>query len=175
MKFIVAHDLNNVIGINGEIPWHFKEDFKFFKRMTSGHVCIMGTRTYEEIMKRNPNGLSNRTMIVLSRKDLPNVYTMKDVSPEELEKLRVHLNLENLDDVFVIGGSATYQAFLPYCKVLYATLINKEYSTDESVNISKFPYTIKFIKSIESSFVLDRIIENNVELIFNRYDIKSIK
>lgn len=173
MKFIVAHDLNNVIGIDGKIAWHFKEDFKFFKRMTTGHACIMGLRTYEEIMKLNPNGLSNRTMIVLSRRDVPNVYTMKDSSPEELERLRVHLNLENLDEVFVIGGSQTYQAFLPYCKVLYATLINKEYTTDDSMNVAKFPYNLKFLKSIDSTIVLNKITENGVELTFNRYDIKQ--
>lgn len=169
MKFIVAHDLNNVIGINGEIPWHFKKDFAFFRFVTLGHPCIMGYKTYQEILKFNPNGLKDREMIVLSRNEVPDVFTMKDTSNDELLRLEKHLNVPNLDDVFVIGGASAYQAFLPYCKELYVTQILKEYDTKNALSVSKFPYNIDFLKSFEKNEILFHETEDDVELLFHKF------
>lgn len=172
MKFIVAHDLNNVIGINGEIPWHFKKDFAFFKFVTLGHPCIMGVKTYEEIIQKNPNGLKDREMIVLSRKNIQGVFTIKDTSDEELLKLQKHLKSDSLDDVFVIGGSKTYQAFLPFCTEMYCTQFLKSYDTKNANSVAKFPYTMEFLQKIKKSEILFFEKENNVELIFHHFILK---
>ncbi|HEY5480523.1 MAG TPA: dihydrofolate reductase, partial [Verrucomicrobiae bacterium] len=37
-KAIAAMSLNRVIGAGNRIPWHLPEDFKWFKRMTTGQV-----------------------------------------------------------------------------------------------------------------------------------------
>ena len=62
-KAIAAMSLNRVIGAGNKIPWHLPEDFKWFKRMTSGNVVIMGRKTFESLGKPLPN----RINIVLSR------------------------------------------------------------------------------------------------------------
>ena len=172
MKFIVAHDLNDVIGINNQIPWHFKKDFAFFKFITLGHPCIMGVKTYNEIMQKNPNGLPDREMIVLSKEDIQGVYTIKDTSDEELLKLQKHLNVENLNDVFVIGGSKTYQAFLPFCTEMYGTQILKAYDTKNAMQVARFPYTMKFLQRIKKSEILFKAKENDVDLIFHRFTVE---
>ena len=54
MKAIAAMSLNRVIGSGGKIPWHLPEDFKWFKRATSGQVVIMGRKTIESLGKPLP-------------------------------------------------------------------------------------------------------------------------
>ena len=44
MKAIAAMSLNRVIGVNGKIPWHLPEDFKWFKQLTTGGLILMGDR-----------------------------------------------------------------------------------------------------------------------------------
>ena len=62
-KAIAAMSLNRVIGAGNKIPWHLPEDFKWFKQMTSGHVVIMGRKTFESL---GGKPLPNRINIVLS-------------------------------------------------------------------------------------------------------------
>ncbi len=62
-KAIAAMSRNRVIGNGNQIPWHLPEDFQWFKATTSGHVIVMGRKTFESIGKPLPN----RETIVLSR------------------------------------------------------------------------------------------------------------
>src|SRR6188508_641958 len=62
-KAIAAMSLNRVIGDGNKIPWYLPEDFQWFKQVTTGHVLVMGRRTFESIGKPLPG----RTTIVLSR------------------------------------------------------------------------------------------------------------
>jgi dihydrofolate reductase len=55
--------LNRVIGRDGAIPWHLPEDFKWFKRLTTGHFVLMGRKTFDSL----PKPLPNRVNIVLTR------------------------------------------------------------------------------------------------------------
>ena len=54
-KAIAAMSLNRVIGAGGKIPWHLPEDFKWFKRTTTGNVVVMGRKTFEGLGKPLPN------------------------------------------------------------------------------------------------------------------------
>lgn len=62
-KAIAAMSLNRVIGANGKIPWHLPEDFKWFKKMTTGNVVVMGRKTFESLGRPLPG----RANVVLSR------------------------------------------------------------------------------------------------------------
>src|SRR2546421_3850306 len=76
LKAIAAMSLNRVIGAGNKIPWHLPEDFKWFKQKTSGHVVIMGRKTFESLGKPLPN----RINIVLTRhpgvlrRDFPKLF-----------------------------------------------------------------------------------------------------
>src|ERR1043165_9799725 len=97
-KAIAAMSLNRVIGAGNKIPWHLPEDFKWFKRMTTGHVIVMGRKTYESIGKPLPN----RTTIVLSRSPLKldGVKLVADL--KELESLESNLAAR---EIFICGGA----------------------------------------------------------------------
>ena len=51
VEIIVAVDEDGGFGKDGKIPWHYSEDLKHFKEVTTGHVCIMGRKTYEDMLE----------------------------------------------------------------------------------------------------------------------------
>lgn len=54
---------NGVIGAEGGIPWRLDGDLPRLKRLTMGHVLLMGRRTYDTLGRPLPG----RTTIVLTR------------------------------------------------------------------------------------------------------------
>ena len=106
---------NRVIGAGGKIPWHLPEDFKWFKKMTTGQVIVMGRKTFESIGKPLPN----RTTIVLSRSQFshPEVQTVSELS-------RIDLANETRG-VFICGGAQVYAQALPLCSDLYLTRVKR--------------------------------------------------
>ena len=60
---IAAVARNGVIGAGNDIPWRIPEDWRRFKRLTMGHVLIMGRKTYDSIGRPLPG----RTTIVVTR------------------------------------------------------------------------------------------------------------
>ena len=119
-KAIAAMSLNRVIGAGGKIPWHLPEDFKWFKQMTTGHVIVMGRKTFESI----GHPLPNRETMVLSRSQFshPGVHTVRG-----LEELSV---LAGDRQVFICGGAQVYQQALPLCSDLYLTLVKRHVDGD---------------------------------------------
>ncbi|MGE3466156.1 MAG: dihydrofolate reductase [Pyrinomonadaceae bacterium] len=102
---IVAIARNNAIGRDGELPWHYSADLKFFKETTRGNAVVMGSSTWRAIGKVLPDRLN----VVLSRNgklDTPPAV-MKLSSGDEVVELAKYLNR----DVFIIGGAKTYAEF----------------------------------------------------------------
>src|SRR5215471_900351 len=104
--------LNRVIGAGSRIPWHLPEDFKWFKRMTTGQVVVMGRRTFESIGKPLPN----RTTVVITRsvQAIPGAMVISDLSV--LDPTQPVFEGRGL---FICGGGQLYQAALPLCSDLY--------------------------------------------------------
>ena len=114
-KAIAAMSENRVIGRGNQIPWHLPEDFKWFKKMTTGQVIVMGRKTFESIGRPLPN----RATIVLSRSQFfhPGVQTVADLR-------RIDLANETRA-VFICGGAQVYAQALPLCSDLYLTLVKR--------------------------------------------------
>ncbi|MEO7299574.1 MAG: dihydrofolate reductase [Verrucomicrobiota bacterium] len=117
MKFqaIAAMSENRVIGNGNKIPWHLPEDFKWFKKMTTGQIVVMGRKTFESI----GTPLPNRTTIVLSRTNFhyPGVQTISDLNQIDLKN--------ETREVFICGGAQIYEQALPVCSDLYLTLVKR--------------------------------------------------
>jgi dihydrofolate reductase len=103
---IVAVDRRGAIGRGGTIPWHYSADLKFFKRQTTGHVCVMGRRTWLSLKRPLPGRLN----VVLTRQG--------EIEPQEsVLVLRDRLSVLALKpylagDLYVIGGEQVYKTFL---------------------------------------------------------------
>jgi dihydrofolate reductase len=122
-KAIAAMSLNRVIGANNRIPWHLPEDFKWFKKLTTGNVIVMGRKTFESIGKPLPN----RTTIVVTRspQQFPGVQTVSDLA---------QINPDSAEfagrEVFICGGAEIYRQALPLCSDLYLTLVKRTVAGD---------------------------------------------
>jgi dihydrofolate reductase len=119
-KAIAAMSLNRVIGRGNQIPWHLPEDFKWFKRMTTGNVVVMGRKTFESIGKALPN----RETIVVSRSGFsyPGVRTVGGLEEIDLAS--------ETREVFICGGGQIYEQALGKCSDLYLTVVKREVEGD---------------------------------------------
>ena len=138
---------NRVIGSGNRIPWHIPEDFKWFKKLTTGNVIVMGRKTFESIGKPLPD----RETIVLSKSgfNCPGVRTVRDLSEIDLHRER--------RDVFICGGAQVYDQALPLCSELYLTLVKRIVAGD-----AKFP-------SFEHLFEFAELISDTPEFCITRY------
>ena len=147
LKAIAAMSLNRVIGNRNQIPWHLPEDFKWFKRMTTGQVILMGRKTYESIGRPLPN----RTTLVLTRGSFvaPGVQIIGELN--EIDPNR------ETRDVFICGGAQVYAQALPLCSDLYLTLVKREVDGDA------------FFPPFEHLFTAVETIQDNPEFSITRY------
>lgn len=117
---------NLVIGKDGDLPWHFSEDLKFFKRTTMNHPVLMGRKTYQSILKRLGKPLPGRQNIVLTRDK-----NFKDDRVTVIHDVNEAAKLYNTGEtIFVIGGAEVYQQTLPVADIIYMTHINQDVAGD---------------------------------------------
>ena len=124
ISIISAISTNNIIGINGSIPWNIPEDMRYFKSLTKGNTVIMGRKTFESIGKC----LDNRINIVVSSKLSSDTYrddkTKGVIFVNNLEKaIKIGSVFEK--SIFLIGGYEIYREGLIYADTLYITRVNK--------------------------------------------------
>jgi dihydrofolate reductase len=114
------------IGYKNRLMYSIREDMQHFTRLTTGHIVLMGRKTFES-MDSKP--LKNRVNIVLSR--------MLDVEPNEHDLNKpVHV-FHRLSDalrwihryyptltIFVIGGSDIYRETLSITDRVVMTVID---------------------------------------------------
>lgn len=122
ISFIVAMDENNVIGYKNDIPWNLPNDLKYFKEVTSGHTIIMGRKTYEAIGRPLPN---RRNIIVTENKAFDAKGCEVVHSFEEVEAL-----VNTKEEIFIIGGAALFEQFLPVVDRIYLTIIHETFPGD---------------------------------------------
>lgn len=116
---IAAISKNGIIGSGGKIPWHLPEDFKWFKKVTMGHVLVMGRKTFESIGKALPG----RSTYVLTRSafQAEGVESISDISQVQPKEKQA---------IFLCGGGEIYQQYLPLCSSLYLTHLHKDVAGD---------------------------------------------
>ncbi len=125
LSLIVAMDKNELIGVNGRIPWHLPDDMKWFRQQTLGKPVIMGRKTFESIPDRF-RPLPGRHNIVLSRH---NDYEAEGVTA--VHSIEAALAAAgDVAEIVVIGGAELYAQVLPQADRLYLTLIDAEFVGD---------------------------------------------
>ncbi len=124
LSIIVAKAKNNIIGKDNKLLWHLPADMKRFKQLTTGHVVIMGRKTFESIGKVLPN----RKSIVFTQN---NDFVVDDENVEIVHSmLEIKEYIDNDEENFVIGGAMIYNLLMPHVKKMYVTEINKDFEGD---------------------------------------------
>lgn len=119
LAIIAAISRNRGIGRNGTLPWQISEDLRRFKRLTMGHVVLMGRKTWVSLGKALPG----RRNVVLSRSRLEGVETFSSI-----EEALAALHSEQR--IFVIGGGEVYAHCLERADELYLTVVDREVDAD---------------------------------------------
>ena len=122
VSLVVAAAKNNVIGRDGELPWHLPDDLRHFKRLTTGKPIIMGRRTFESIGRPLPD----RHNIVMTR-DPDYAAPGCDVVTSVSDALDL---AGDAAEVMVIGGGQVYHDFLPRADRIYLTRVQLEIDGD---------------------------------------------
>lgn len=128
LSHITAMARNHVIGKNNKLPWSIPEDLKFFRKMTNGHVMIMGRKTFESL----PGQLPNRYHIVISRNsfvsDEPDVTFVRTI--DEAVAMAKTLTPKYGEEVFIVGGGEIYKQTMDIVDKIYLTVIDQDFEGD---------------------------------------------
>lgn len=109
---------NSVIGSGDDMLWHIPEDFKRFKRVTTGNTLIFGRRTQDQI-----GVLPNRRIIVVTR-DPDWRHEGVEVAHSITEALE--LAAQTPEQIcFVGGGAEIYREAWPYLTELDLTIVHQ--------------------------------------------------
>ena len=116
LALVVAYNQDRVIGKQGGLPWHYREDLRFFRRTTMGHCIIMGRKTWDSIGKALPG----RTSIVITRSTL-----FEAKGAHVAHSIEQALNFAKDDSCpMIIGGETIYRQALPLATKIYATEVD---------------------------------------------------
>lgn len=122
LTLIAAAAENNALGKDNDLVWHLPDDFKRFKKLTSGHFIIMGRKTFESF----PKPLPNRTHIVITKQ--------RDYHPKEIivvHSLEAALELvKNDKQPFIIGGGEIYRQSMEIADRIELTRVHGSFEAD---------------------------------------------
>ena len=122
MNLIFAVDNNWKIGFGGEMLVHIDEDLHRFRRITEGHIVIMGRKTLEALPGQKP--LEERINILVTRnKEYKREGFLTINSLEDLHPLLNEINPNKEKEVFVTGGGTIARQLLLFCNKAYITKV----------------------------------------------------
>jgi dihydrofolate reductase len=131
VSLVVAMSENRVIGRDNKLPWHLPADLKYFKELTTGHVVIMGRKTFESIGSKP---LPKRPTVVVTRDWALSPGEEVRVAHSLADALREALEMKGGPDaeIFVLGGSQIFRQAILVADRLYVTLVHAEIEGDVS-------------------------------------------
>lgn len=148
IKAIAAVSQNGVIGKNGDLPWRIPGELKWFKKITMGHIMVMGRKTWDSL----PGILPGRENWVLSS-------TLKEKSRIKIfSSFESALNEAGSRTIFIIGGGQIYSSLLPQCNELYITEVQQVIENGDA-----------FFPSFEKDFIPTETLEENKEFIIKKW------
>ncbi len=137
LSIIVAVDETGGYANRHGIPWSFEADWKHFKKITNGNVCVMGRKTYQDIAYRrkirNPN-----FRVLLPGRESYLISTTRD----EAQGVKVHSGVshvveelpEDNREVYLLGGFRLWVQHWYDIRQIWMTIVPGTYETTK-----KFP------------------------------------
>ena len=119
---IAAAAENNALGKDNKIVWHLPNDYKRFRRLTTGHHIIMGRKTFESLKKPLPD----RKHIIITRQ--------KEYKAEGcivVDTMQKALDACPKDqNSFIIGGGEIYKLGISYADKIELTRVHGTFEAD---------------------------------------------
>ncbi|CAF3596110.1 unnamed protein product [Didymodactylos carnosus] len=140
LTIIVAMDERNGIGLNNTLPWHLKNDMKFFRHVTTvtnekskQNAVIIGRKTWKSFPKQ-VQPLPNRLNVLVSKtahiKEKYDNLLQVDSFDEAIRKTYDLYDKEKtIENVFIAGGVSIYQEAMKtnLVKRIYLTRVQGDF------------------------------------------------
>jgi dihydrofolate reductase len=157
ISLIVACDKKGGIAKDGNIPWHYPQELKYFSKITTKtqdptqiNAIIMGRKTWDTLPKKP---LPNRINIIISSKTESTSQMNMNVCVKSIESAIEYINSQSqIQETFVIGGESIYKEFITnyhkYIHRLYYTEIHNDFLCDQFFPIEWFDNHKEYTKSL---------------------------
>lgn len=122
ITLIAAAGENNELGKDNDLVWHLPDDFKRFKKLTTGHHIIMGRKTFESFPKPLPN---RRHLVITRNKEYQKEGAIVVHSLDE-----ALLKAQNDPQPFVIGGGEIYNLAIDSAEKIELTRVHGTFEAD---------------------------------------------
>ncbi|WP_062056313.1 dihydrofolate reductase [Aquimarina longa] len=122
ITMIAAAGENNALGKDNDLVWHLPDDFRRFKKLTTGHHIIMGRKTFESF----PKLLPNRVHIIITRNkgyQAEGAIVVHSIK-EALEMAKGDMQ------PFIIGGGEIYTIGMEYADCIELTRVHEAFDAD---------------------------------------------
>jgi len=124
ISIIAAIGEHRELGKDNKLLWHIPEDFKRFKKITSGHPVIIGRKTFESIGKPLPQ----RTNIIITHDE--NFQVEGCLIVHSLEEAIELAKTKDSKEIFIIGGGQIYKQAISIANKLYLTIVKGNFEAD---------------------------------------------
>jgi len=142
---IVATDPQGIIGVDGRIPWHYREDFRRFKRVTMGGALIMGRLTFESLpkAKKGKTVLPGRTIITMTSR-IDNGTRLASGGVVHVGSFRAALQATSStppSKVWFAGGERVYREAIEggHVREIDLTLVPPVTDVPPNARVARFP------------------------------------
>lgn len=120
LSMIVVVGRNREIGCQNKLLWNIPEDMARFKKLTTGHVVVMGDKTFESIGQPLPDRIN-----LVVTKDVDYKVPAGCHIAHSIEEAKAKAEeLDTTGEVFIIGGGTIYRLFMPLIDKLYITEVD---------------------------------------------------
>jgi len=173
MNFIFSSTLDNVIGVNNNLPYYIPTDLKYFHNITTKNnsILIVGHNTFLSLPKKifdNPK----RIFWVLSKNNTNdtnynNVFFFNNHHDIVNKFISNNNNMTFNTDFFVIGGAQIFNLFISYVKLAYHTSIHSYYNNIDNSNLTFYKLP-NYFNLISSDDKIDTT--TNLKISFNLFE-----
>jgi dihydrofolate reductase len=144
MKAIVAVSKNNVIGINGKLPWEYPDDLKFFREKTLDQHVVVGHKTFLNMptLKRRHVNVLSRNYDVAFEKYLGNDISIRKKRLQHLIDNKTYFVKDSsflYKTTWVIGGAQIYSLLSDQISDIYISRIPETISYKKTDDVAFFP------------------------------------
>ncbi len=143
IAIVACVDTHGGFGKAGKIPWNIPEDLEHFKNITTGGICIMGRKTYVDMLemvqaRNNKSGntapitdiLPNRTSFVVTS---DNTFCSPGATPVTGIRAAIEtLDMTDRRPIFVIGGYGMFIDAFTWADTIHLSIVKGEpYNCDK--------------------------------------------
>lgn len=139
LQIIVAVDEKGGFAKGGKIPWNYKVDWEHFKKVTNKSICIMGRKTYDDIIARKPKSWKGKK--ALNGRDVYVITNDANFKGKGIvgfaTSVRIIMDKIPSDDdrnIFLLGGEKLYIQHIVTATRIHMTIVPGIYNCDR-----KFP------------------------------------